>query len=166
MSKRTSRCPAIFCRIHHFRGHSIHSPFAYSLVRDILMKPPTAHYTGPLHDLLLREGVPAKYAFQIDSLIKYYDLDGFAVNNTDRSNVDKSSILLTATPSCNAEELLLLERSAMPSDIFCVCMPRKSRTRRNVCRKLIERHGGLSIENKVTLLLFYDSGLNKQHIRL
>lgn len=165
MSERISKCPALFTRIHHFRGHSVHSPFAYSLVRNVLMEKSLAEGLDSVCDRLCSKGISRKYAIRISNLTRYCALSDIAVDSR-TDIVNNSSILLVASPAFPEGNLLSLEQTAGPSDVFCVTVPRKGKTRRNICTQLIQRHDGLSIENRGVLLMFYDKGLNKQHIRL
>ena len=41
------RRTAVHLRVRHFRGHGVHSPFAYRLVREVFMKRRHLHAAGP-----------------------------------------------------------------------------------------------------------------------
>ena len=63
--------------VHHWRGHGIHSPFMYGIVRNVFMK---SRVVGPdrrLYEVLRRDGIEQKQAVKIQNLYTHCRMNGF-----------------------------------------------------------------------------------------
>ena len=59
------------CRLRHFRGHGVHSPFAYGLVRNIYMKRRHLPAKGSVYSALREHGGTVRQASLIQALYDY-----------------------------------------------------------------------------------------------
>ena len=59
------------CRLRHFRGHGVHSPFAYGLVRNIYMKRRHLPAKGSVYSALRKHGGTVRQASLIQALYDY-----------------------------------------------------------------------------------------------
>lgn len=165
MGRDYSRGPLFIRRIKHRKGHGVHSPFAYSLATEVLRRRECGDHARELCDKLLLNGLQKKYAVRIANLCEFCGFGAYAIDDAPE-NVNNSATILIATPSATLPNILTLAGSARKGDAVCVTMPRKGRERRALCERLAGRHEGMSIESRGMLLLFYDKGLNQQHIRV
>ena len=60
--------PHMIARIRHFRGHGIHSPFIYSLKREVFMGKYRGMENNPQYKALIANGVPKKVAKELQKL--------------------------------------------------------------------------------------------------
>lgn len=132
-------------RIKHWRGHGVHSPFAYSLVRQVFMK--RNFRTGScqtyinLRDLKIKK----RWARQIQNLENY--CTDYKLNIIE----PQSPITAEAHPD---------------KTIVCILHPRASKKRFLDSRNAINSHPGMSIDNRAYILLINNKNLPKQHFKL
>ena len=133
--------------IRHWRGHGVHSPYTYSLIRNVFMKKRILGEDHDLHDRLRREGLPEKGAIQLQNLHSYCEGHQFSIV-TREEHPDPLTV--------RSDEKAVL----------CVLFPRQNRARVRRCRQMVRDHKGLSIDNRRYLLFFYDNRLTKLHYKL
>ena len=64
----------MFGRIRYFRGHGIHSPFVYSLVRNVFMRRGMKTGENALYALLISSGIRKTVAAELQRLADYIGL--------------------------------------------------------------------------------------------
>ena len=127
--------------IRHWRGHGVHSPYTYSLIRNVFMKRRILGDDHSLYDRLRGEGLPEKGAVQLQNLHSYCGEHRFSI-------------------------VLRNDQPAGEKAVLCVLFPRQNRTRIRRCRQMVREHNGLSIDNRRYMLFFYDNRLTKLHYKL
>ena len=147
-------------RIKHRKGHGVHSPFVYSLVRKVFMNRKLAEGTGSvLYDLLRFEGVAERSARQLHNLMFHLGAKSFSI---DRVEGDLS-ILLSNYPT---EALALaLEEAERDGLTLAVCHPYSSRERQNAVAAMVASHRSTTVDNRA-YILFFNNHLPKQYYRL
>lgn len=136
---------ASMLRIRHYRGHGIHSPFAYSLVRQVFMKRRIKGNDRQIYNQLRGARVGRYWAMQLQNL-----------HNHCRNH--KIEFITASQP--------LNDIPANEGTIVCILSPRYNRSRYRRCKELIDRHNGMSIDNRGYILLINDQKLPKQHFKL
>ena len=66
-------------RMRHFRGHGVHSPFVYAIVRQVLMRRTLLGADTSLRDALLRAGVGMRRATELQNLMTHCGYRTFAL---------------------------------------------------------------------------------------
>lgn len=150
------RRTAVHLRVRHFRGHGVHSPFAYRLVRDVFMKRHHLHASGALYDALRDLHVGKNTARMAQAVYDYaacrgFDIDRFADDVKDGMWCCLASSVPVSATGCRVVALL---------------HPRASRERYRQCLEAVGHHAGLSLDCRCILFLFNDRGLSKEHIKL
>lgn len=156
-------------RIRHFRGHGVHSPFVYSLIRNILMKRRTASAAHDLYDELRRRGVGRHWAVQLQNIFTelHYDTFRFAAAGDGRCAItDGEMYLIGPGTACETIAPMVGNMSALKHSVVCILSPTASKDRLRAVAETIRSHNGTSIDNRNYVLLFYDEGLPKQHFKL
>ena len=147
-------------RIKHRKGHGVHSPFVYALVRKVFMNRKLAEGTGTvLYDLLRAEGIAAKSARQLHNLMFHIEAKSFSIDQVEGD----VSILL---PNYPTEALAAaLEEAARDGLTLVVCHPYATRERQDAVSAMVNEHRSTSVDNRA-YVLFFNNYLPKQHYRL
>ena len=148
-------------RARYYRGHGVHSPFVYGLVRKVFMCHHLINlsHTEP-YEALLAAGVARKRAVQLQNTMLYCDYATFAIDG------DGSADFNIATADYPAEQLISAYEAAKQHGTTLVVMqPYAVRERREKCRAIISAHTSTTVDNRGYLLIF-NNKLPKQHFRL
>lgn len=153
-------------RIKHYRGHSVHSPLVYSLIREVFVKrhlDPAAD--NSLYLDLLSCGVSKYYAVRIQNMYDYCKWDTYTFVNATQSAED--NVLSLVSPSVTSDELeRILDRVHNKNSAVCVLSPASDRQKALVCRKYTDKNVCLSIDKRGFLIFFFGQPLTKKHFKL
>ncbi len=145
-------------RLRHFRGHGVHSPYIYNIVRDIFMRR-GAHeqerLSGEVVEALsglTRRGV----AEELSTIYIYSGYGCFAVDPDDVRGVEYAIF----TSVCSREQLLAAEGSGTT-----VVILHGERWGREVLNEIVGDHPSTSVLRRGYLMLF-NNHLPKQHFTL
>ena len=158
------KLPSDLKRARYFRGHGVHSPYVYSIVRQVFM---VSHIIGNEHSLyeaLLLKGVGKKRAIQLQNLARHcqYERVGIDCAVEEFSEYDMG----IATVDIPLEQLPAMAHEAHQQQMtLCVMSPSLNRERDKMCRSLVEEHPSTSVDNRGYLLLF-NNHLPKQIFKL
>ena len=156
-------------RIRHFRGHGVHSPFVYSLIRNILMKRRLTSARHDLYDELRNRGIGRHWAVQLQNIFTelHYDSFRFASVHDFPAPIGEGGMFVAGldTPVETLSSLVGALSTGRHS-VVCILSPMASKERLDSVTEMIRSHNGTSIDNRNYVLLFYDSGLPKQHFKL
>ncbi len=148
-------------RMKHHKGHGVHSPFVYSLVRKVFMPKSLIENSGTLlYDNLVAEGLKAKRARQLHNLLVHIEGENYSINEVDGD----LSILLENYPT---EQLREAYAQAQNKGVtLAICQPYLTRERQNGIKELISMHKCTAVDNRGYIIFFFDKKLPKQHYRL
>lgn len=147
-------------RARYFRGHGVHSPFVYGLVRQVFMSRRFRTDERTLYDMLRRLGLSHRRARQLQNLADYC---GYRSFGTDRA-AECDLAIVTRTCDSAAIPLLAAEAAASGTTLAILC-PYDSRERQRQCAAAVAAHRSTSVDNRGYLLLF-NNHLPKQHFKL
>lgn len=143
---------AFLQRIRHFRGHGVHSPFVYSLVRDVFMKKRLSDGSVEVYEKLLSEGVGKRYAAELQNLHSY---------------CYKQAVIRYAMAGQGVNELERMAAEAEKEGAALVVMsPTKDKWRKQFCSEVAVSGRCLSIYRKGYIAFFFDKKLPRQHYNL
>lgn len=146
-------------RTKHFRGHGVHSPFVYGLVRKVFMRGSLLSNERELFDRLVAAGLPRRRAMQLHNARIYCNAATYSIDSLDGDFV----ILTHAYPTSQLTEAYR-DVNARGS-ILVIVAPYANRERQEASRAIIEQHTSTSVDNRAYLLLT-NNHLPKQHFRL
>lgn len=151
-------------RMRYFRGHGVHSPFVYAIVRQVFMRShfltDDSYYTTVVYESLLEQQIPRKRAMQLVNLCVhcgYREVSYFRPCAADLMLVPQH-----IEPAQFAEYVRI---ACSCGATLAILAPSLHREREQACRAIVEAHTGTSIDNRGYLLLF-NNHLPKQHFRL
>lgn len=142
---------AFFKRIRHYRGHGVHSPFVYSLVRNVFMKRKTEG-NKDIYDELTGAGLKYRYAVELQNLHSY---------------CNKHGLITYGTLDAGMAELKAMSSEARRTgSTFIVLSPIHDPERKRFCSELALSKTCLSIYRKGYIIFFFDDKLPRQHFNL
>ena len=161
---RLGQLPGRLSRARYFRGHGVHSPFVYSIVRHVFMHTgfltDDPFYTTVAYGAMLEQQIPHKRAVQLVNLCVHC---GYRE--------------ISYVHSC-AAELMIVPQSVGPSEFhayvaaarecgatLAIIAPYLNRERLLACREIIGSHTSTTVDNRGYLLVF-NNYLPKQHFKL
>ncbi|MBR5849898.1 MAG: hypothetical protein IKZ12_02400 [Alistipes sp.] len=154
--------PDRVARVRHFRGHGVHSPFVYQLVRKVFMRRDFWNEERALYEELRRRGVARRAALQLHNLAEFL---GYSAPAFDACDAAGEWVILTPTLT-DGETLAQAQRAASQGKTVVVMSPYADRERAALTQRLIEEHPCTSVDQRAYLLLFTHTNLPKQHYRI
>lgn len=147
-------------RVKHRKGHGVHSPFVYGLVRKVFMVNELFEGSGTaLYDALIAVGASEKRAKQLHNAMVYCEAKSFSIDCVEGDFV-------VVTPNYPTTRLNELYEAAKASHAtLVVAHPYLNRERQNEVRRLRELHTSTTVDNRA-YIIFFNNHLPKQHYRL
>lgn len=160
LRRNVERLTSHLARARFFRGHGVHSPFVYALVREVFMRRTLLDGDTELYARLLEHGLSDERAIQLHNLYHHCGYGSFGI---DRAAEAELEVLTVAFPAERIAEAAARARETRQT--LCIMQPYASRERLALCRRLVEEHPGTSVDNRAYLLLF-NNHLPKQHFKI
>lgn len=158
---KLSLLPNKLSRAKYFRGHGVHSPFVYGLVRKVFMYGKLYDGSGTdLYDTLTAAGIPVKRAVQLQNAMVYCNYTTFSV---DGNGSDEFRIFTADYPTEGLEDAYAEAKKAGATMV--VMTPYSCRERQMACRRIVNEHRSTTVDNRGYLIIF-NNRLPKQHFRL
>lgn len=158
--RNAERLRSHLARARFFRGHGVHSPFVYAIVRQVFMKTELAEGDRSLYAALRGRDVNERRAVQLQNLFIHCGYNRFGMNRATEADL---CIATADTPTDRLPQLA--EAARREGATLCIMEPYADVERRNCCRRLAAEHPSTSIDNRGYLLLF-NGTLPKQHFKL
>ena len=156
--------PSDIKRARYFRGHGVHSPFVYNVVRQVFMCRELKCDNHDLYDALIQQNIPQKRCIQLQNLISHCNYSSWSIDcpTADVANYDMVRATINTTP---ATLQAMTDVAIHNGTTLCIIAPAYDRERHAVCKALVDRHTCTSVDNRGYLLLF-NNHLPKQKFRL
>lgn len=157
--------PANIKRARYWRGHGVHSPFVYAVVRQVFMCSKLYDNSATdLYDALLEMGVAKRRAVQLQNLMTHCRYERFAIDCAIEQMAGND--LIVATTRIEPELLSrMADEARLQKSTLCIISPSLESKRDGVCREIISEHQCTSVDNRGFLLIF-NNHLPKQKFRL
>lgn len=146
-------------RARYFRGHGVHSPFVYEIVRRVFMRDSLMPGERALYGALLAAGVSRRRAVQLQNLMIHCGYRTFGLNRAD------AELCIATRDLPRAATLALVRTAAEAGHTVVVMSPYDGYVRQALCRQIEARHPSTSVDNRGYLLLF-NNHLPKQQFRI
>lgn len=146
-------------RARYFRGHGVHSPFVYDIVRSVFMRDDLLPGRRDLYEALLTAGVSRRRAVQLQNLMIHCGYTTFGLNRAD------AEFCIATRGLSRAETLALVGDAAAAGNTVAVMSPYDGRERRAMCLQIVAAHRSTTVDNRGYLLVF-NNNLPKQHFRI
>lgn len=152
---------AFWERRRHYRGHGVHSPFVYSLVRNVFMKTVNMPQPDGIYEKLVAAGVKPRIAAEIQNLHSYCDKQELVIAGADKRQRD-----IIQTENLFMEFGQAAISAEQTGKILVVLSPVKYPELKHQCSELVCAGKSLSIYRKGYMLFFFNDGLPRQHFNL
>ena len=146
-------------RARYFRGHGVHSPFVYNIVREVFMRGELLPGDRRLYRALRGAGVPERRAIQLQNVAIHCGYGTFGLNRAD------AEFCIATRGLSRAETLALVGDAAAAGNTVAVMSPYDGRERRAMCLQIVAAHRSTTVDNRGYLLVF-NNNLPKQHFRI
>ncbi len=155
-------------RIKHFRGHGVHSPFVYDIIRKVFMKYKFASQNRELYNALRAEACDHRSSRQLQNLCTHCSYSTFFIfNNSNHFNPESEHSIVIISDSVETHQIdEILERALNSGIPVVVIHPRSNKKRLKMCTKHINSDKYLTIDNRRFMLFYCDNKLPIQHFKL
>ena len=159
IASRMSELRNRLSRARYFRGHGVHSPFVYDLVRTVFMHHELYEGDRRLYEALLARGVEPRRAVQLQNLAIHCGYATFGLNRAD------ADLCIVTRDLPRAETLSLVRAAAEGEHTVAILSPYDGRERQALCAQIVSGHRSTTVDNRAYLLIF-NNYLPKQHFRI
>lgn len=147
-------------RARYFRGHGVHSPYVYNIVRQVFMRRTLIDERHDIFDRMLELGVARRRAVELQNLATHCNLQTWAVDSIE------PVAMVVATLATSAESLARYAEEARKAETTLVILnPYHTAERWSACRELIDEHPSTTVDNRAYLIIF-NNHLPKQRFTL
>lgn len=146
-------------RARYFRGHGVHSPFVYDIVRRVFMRDELLPGDRSLFEALLDAGVCRRRAVQLQNLRIHCGYRTFGLNRAD------AELCIATRDLPRIETLALVRAAAEAGHTVAVMAPYDGQLRQALCEQIVAQHRSTTVDNRGYLLIF-NNHLPKQHFRI
>lgn len=159
-----SKLPSNIKRARYFRGHGVHSPYIYNIVRQVFMQSKLITADHSIYEALLAKGVGRKRAIELQNLAYHCNYERVGIDCA-IEEFCKYDMVIATTAIANEYLAIMAQRAREQKLTLCIISPSLNRGRDNECKALVERHSSTSVDNRGYLLLF-NNHLPKQIFKL
>lgn len=146
-------------RARYFRGHGVHSPFVYDIVRCVFMRDSLLPGDRALYKVLLAAGVSQRRAVQLQNLMIHCGYTTFGLNRAD------AELCIATRDLPRAATLALVRAAAEAGHTVALMAPYDGCERQALCGQIAAGHPSTTVDNRGYLLIF-NNHLPKQHFRI
>ena len=149
-------------RIKHYRGHGVHSPYVYNLVRKVFMcKTLPQDRENLLYKTLIDCNAPVRRAVELQNLLYHCEAENFSIDFAHTIG----QLHIVTTPLTLPQYEKLFADAAIVGTTVVVLNPYLNKEHRTTCAELIMRHHSTSVDNR-GYIIFFNNHLPKQHYKL
>ena len=147
-------------RARHFRGHGVHSPFVYDVVRKVFMQKRMVGESRDLYTALRQRNIAERRCVQLQNLVAHCGYERWSIDSMEACD------LIVCTLDTPHDALKRYACFAQEHHItLCIIEPYRSSQRWEVCREILDNHSSTTIDNRAYVLVF-NNHLPKQRYTL
>lgn len=152
-------------RLKKRKGYSVHSPFVYSLVRNVLMKKELVGVDSGLYKELINRGATKRLAIRLQNYFTFFEYNKCEIDLFGAEICDRT-LCVVSKQNDGTEIDKLTNMIGNQKVTLAILSPNFNGERKYMWRKLVENHHSISIDTSGVVFLFYDNLKAKQHIKL
>lgn len=155
-----SYLPSYLSRARYFRGHGVHSPYIYDIVRKVFMQGKLFTPDSVLYTALINKGVAKRRSVQLANLAEHCGYDSWSIDT-----MEQKQIIIATLNTATTELTQYAEYARQKGATLCIINPYNNRERWETCLGIINAHPSTTVDNRAYLLIF-NNHLPKQRFRL
>ena len=155
-----SYLPSYISRARYFRGHGVHSPYVYRIVRQVFMQRKLYVTDSDIYASLKGCDIAERRCIEIANLMTVCEYNSWVIDSMSQSELIVAT-LDTRYP--HLEEYAAYAR--IVGATLCIMNPYNNRERWDVCQRIIDAHPSTIVDNRAYLLIF-NNHLPRQRFRL
>lgn len=155
-----SYLPSYLSRARYFRGHGVHSPYIYDIVRKVFMQGKLFSPDSALYTALINKGVAKRRSVQLANLAEHCGYDSWSIDT-----MEEKQIIIATLNTATTELIQYAEYARQKGATLCIINPYNNRERWEACLGIINDHPSTTVDNRAYLLIF-NNHLPKQRFRL
>ena len=141
--------PTHLRRARYFRGHGVHSPYVYNIVRKVFMQNKLVAEMRDLHDALVARGIASRRCVQLQNLVAHCGYQSWKIDAMEECDI------VVCTLDTTYEHLQEYVEYAREHKLtLCIMDPYNNANRWEVCRAIVEQHRSTTVDNRAYLLVF------------
>lgn len=156
--------PSNLKRARYFRGHGVHSPYVYALVRQVFMRSSFIGAGRELYNDLIERGVAERRAVQLQNVMEHCRYATFRIDCPPQQIAECDMVIATVATAAT-DLAAMADKAREVGATLCILSPALDRERDMACREIVQAHPSTSVDNRGYLLLF-NNHLPKQKFRL
>ena len=154
--------------VRHWRGHGIHSPFMYGIVRNVFMKDRITGCDTTLYDALRSKRVGHRHAVIIQNLYTHCRLDSFTlIPNVGPPKPASGRNLCILLPDVTLETIAATaHRVSEDKGCMIILSPHRSARHWHFAQQIWQHYPCVSVDRRVMTIYFFNPKLPPQHYRI
>ena len=153
--------------VRHWRGHGIHSPFMYGIVRNVFMKSRITGRDRTLYNALIRHRIGRKNGILLQNLYTHCKMERFVLVGAMDVPLPPGPVFCILLPNTPTETLGFMARKILAqSGCLVVLAPHRSSRRWKVAQQIRQHYRCVSVDRRVMMLYFADPKLQPRHYRI
>jgi hypothetical protein len=136
-------------RVRHFRGHGVHSPYVYDIVRKVFMQSKLVCEQRDLYDALVGRGIAQRRCVQLQNLVAHCGYDSWRIDSMEECN-----FLVCTLDSTNDSLEGYAAYAREHGFTLCILDPYSNANRWAACSRIVEQHRSTTVDNRAYLLVF------------
>ncbi len=159
------------CHVRYWRGHGIHSPFMYSIVRQVFMKRGVRNDSLGVYSLLRKHGMGPKDAVRVQNLYSHMRYNSITIIDkvpaaTDKLGGHSGALYVVIDPAAEAYIFPLAETLSGGINTLVISGARRSRGRNRTCHALYRHAPCVSVDKGGLMYYFFDHRIQPAHYKL
>lgn len=144
-----SYLPSYISRARYFRGHGVHSPYVYRIVRQVFMQRKLYDLSSDIYPRLKACDIPERRCVEIANLMTVCSYDSWVIDSMSQTHLIVTTLDVGYT---HLEEYAAYARKVGAT--LCIMNPYNNRERWEVCQRIIDEHPSTTVDNRTYLLVF------------
>lgn len=136
-------------RARHFRGHGVHSPYVYNIVRKVFMQSNLVSERHDLYAALKEYGIAERRCVQLQNLVAHCGYETWRIDT-----IEECAFIVCTLDTTYDKLQPYVEYAREHGVTLCIMDPYNNANRWEVCRGIVERHPSTTVDNRAYLLVF------------
>lgn len=153
--------------VRHWRGHGIHSPFMYGIVRNVFMKSRITGSDTSLYRDLRRERVSRKNAIKLQNLYSHCKMESYTLVPHLGADNPCGRNLCILLPDVTMETIVATVRdTAARHGSLILLAPHRSARCWRLSQRIWQHYPCVSVDRRLMMIYFFNPKLQPQHYRI